>query len=89
MARKAYESPILKEGFTPLTPGDDPTIVFGPSQGTSGYESPYRFVGIDQADLDMILLNCDDTELAEMDINGDYQITLAEFQAWYDTYQPW
>ena len=74
-----------------LEPGDDPTIVIGGSQGTSGYDSPYTFSGIDQSILDLIELNCDDFDLQDMDTNHDYVITQAEFQAWFDAHQdkPW
>lgn len=84
MAKKKYTSVWME-----LEPGDDPVIVIGGSQGTSGYDSPYTFSGIDQSTLDMIELNCDDFDLKDMDTNGDYVITLAEFDAWYAANQPW
>ncbi|MBR2669818.1 MAG: hypothetical protein IKE36_08520 [Solobacterium sp.] len=87
MAKKAYSSPI----FFGITPGDDPGIVLPPSQGTSGYDSPYTFEGIDETTLDLIDLWCDDIDLKDMDTNGNYVITAAEFQAWWDSQEkkPW
>ncbi len=84
MAKKKYTSVWME-----LEPGDDPVIVIGGSQGTSGYDSPYTFSGIDQDTLDLIELNCDDFDLKDMDTNGDYVITLAEFDAWYEANEPW
>lgn len=81
MNKRIYKSPVFNENST-LTPDDDPTIVIGPSQGTSGDESIFKFSGISQDDLDMIELNCDDIDLAAMDANEDYIITDEEFQAW-------
>ncbi len=77
MEKKTYVSPILG-----LNPGDDPSIIIGGSQGTSGFDSMWTFSGISQDDLDLIELNCDDMDLQGMDENGDYIITLAEFEAW-------
>lgn len=85
MAKKRYSSPVLME----LTPGDDPGISFGGSQGTSGYDSMWSFDGISQADLDMIELNCDDLDLQDMDANGNGIITDAEFQAWLEERGGW
>jgi hypothetical protein len=78
VAKKGYRSPVLMG----LDVGDDPSISFGGSQGTSGTDSMWTFSGISQDDLDMIDLNCDDLDLQDMDANGDYTITDAEFQAW-------
>ena len=72
-----------------LTPSDDPIIPIGPSQGSSGYDSPYTFSGIDADTIALIELNCDDFDLADMDVDGDYEITLAEFTAWYEANEPW
>ena len=85
MAKKKYISPILMD----LEPGDDPIIDFGASQGTSGYDSQWTFSGIDQGTLDLIELNCDDTDLQDMDSDGDFVITLSEFEAWYEANEPW
>ncbi len=85
MAKRVYYRPTI----LPVEETDDPTIVIGGSSGTSGYDSQWSFSGIDQDTLDLIELNCDDTDLAEMDANGDLEITLAEFQAWYDANKPW
>ena len=72
-----------------LEPGDDPGVSFGGSQGTSGYDSMWTFVGISQDDLDMIELNCDDLDLQDMDANGNYEITNEEFQAWLEAHGGW
>lgn len=64
-------------------------IGFGSSQGTSGYDSQFTFSGIAQEVLDLIELNCDDTDLAAMDTNGNLEITMEEFQTWYDENEPW
>ena len=85
MVKRRYTSPMMLT----ITPGDDPIIVIGGSQGSSGYDSPYTFSGISQEDLDMIELNCSDFDLQEMDTNGDYLITQAEFQAWLDANGGW
>ena len=85
MAKRKYKSPFLMD----LTPGGDTTIDIGGSQGSSGYDSMFTFSGIDDDILSMIDANCDDIDLAEMDTDGDYVITLAEFEAWYDANQPW
>ena len=84
VAKRRYSSPVLM-----LQPDDDPTIVFGPSQGTSGYDSMWTFSGISQEDLDLIDLNCDDTDLQDMDSNEDGVITNAEFQAWLEGRGGW
>lgn len=83
MAKKKYTSTWME-----LEPGEDPVIIIGGSQGTSGYDSPYTFSGIDQSILDLINLNCDDFDLKDMDTNGDYVITNDEFQAWLEVH-PW
>ena len=85
MAKKNYTIPVLMD----LEPGDDPIIVIGGSQGTIGQDDQFTFSGIDDETLDLIYANCDDIDFAEMDTNGDLVITLAEFQAWFDTHQPW
>ena len=65
-----------------MTPGDDPTIPIGGSQGTSGNESMWTFSGISDEDLGLIELNCDDMDLQDMDENRDNVITNEEFQKW-------
>jgi len=85
MAKRKYKSPLLMD----LTPGGDTTIDIGGSQGSSGYDSMFSFSGISDDILLEIELYCDDIDLAEMDTDGDYVITLAEFQAWYNANQPW
>ncbi len=85
MAKKTYIRPFLNE----LEPGDDPIIVIGGSQGTSGYDNPWTFNGISQEDLDMIELNCDDFDLQDMDTNGDYIITSDEFDTWLTARGGW
>jgi len=83
--KKAYYTPR----FFPLTPEDDPGIIIGPSQGSSGYDSQWTFDGVSDEDIDMIDLHCDDFDLKAMDTNEDYVITNDEFQAWYNAHQPW
>ena len=78
LAKKVYRSPALLE----LTPDEDPTIVIGGSQGSSGYDTPYTFSGISDDDMAMIDLNCDDFDLQDMDADGNYNITADEFNAW-------
>ena len=85
MAKKTYNSPF----FFTLNPGEGTVIDITNSQGTSGYDSQWTFSGIDQATLNLIELNCDDFDLKAMDTDGDYIITQAEFQVWYDAHQPW
>ena len=86
MAKKVYVSPVLLG----LTPGEDPNIGFGASQGTSGYDSPYSFSGIQQEDLNMIALNCDDLDLQDMDTSpADFVITAEEFEAWLEARGGW
>jgi hypothetical protein len=72
-----------------LEPGVDPGVSFGGSQGTSGYDPMWSFVGISQEDLDMIELNCDDLDLQDMDANSNYEITNEEFQAWLEARGGW
>jgi len=85
MGRKFYKGPIIRE----LGDGGQGEIVIGASQGTSGYDSPYTFVGISDEDLDMIDLNCDDIDLDEMDANDDQVITFEEFDAWLTARGGW
>lgn len=83
MAKRNYKSPLLLG----ITPGDDPTIVIGGSQGTIGDIDQYSFSsGIPAGEMDLIYANCDDTDFAQMDTNNDYEITYAEYQAWKNTY---
>lgn len=86
MAKRTYSSPK----FFGLEVGDDPVIVQPPSQTTSGYDA-YVFEEIDEAVLTMIDANCDDYDLQDMDANGNHVITLAEFQAWWESQEekPW
>ncbi len=37
----------------------------------------------------MIEANCDDTDLKDMDTTGDYIISLAEYEAWYEANGWW
>lgn len=87
LSKKKYTSPILMSG---LTPGDDPIIDFGGSQGTSGEDSQFTWdPSIDQADIDMFWLSYDETDLAGIDIDNDLFISKDEFDAWYSSEQPW
>lgn len=86
MTKRRYQSPVLRS----LTPDDDdPIIDFGGSQGTSGYDTPYTFDGISEDDLVLIGLNCDDLDLLDMDVDGNYIITNDEFQDWLDNRGGW
>ena len=84
MAAKKYISPVLT-----LTPGEDPDIEFGYSQGTSGFDSMWSFDGISDDDLEMIEANCDDLDLQDMDADEDYVITAEEFGAWLTARGGW
>ena len=85
MAKNKYIRPVLLD----ITPGEDPTIDFGGSQGASGDIDQFTFDGIDEDTLDIILANCDDTDLAEMDTDGNLIITLEEYNAWYPDHGWW
>lgn len=81
MTKRKYGSPVLFENGG-LTPDEDPTISFGASQGTSGYDSIFTF---DQEVLDDDLFGLySDEEFADMDTNGDGHISWDEYQ----NYQP-
>ena len=83
MAKKRYTSAWMDLDT------EDPTIIIGPSQGTSGYDSRYSFEGIDEDNMAMIDLNCDDFDLQDMDTDENYVITLAEFEAWLEARGGW
>lgn len=85
MAKKKYTRVWMD-----LNP-EDPEIVIGGSQGTSGEDSPYSFSGFEghEEELDLIMLNCDDIDLADMDTDGNLTITYAEFVAWFGANEPW
>lgn len=84
--KRKYNSPLLMT----LTPGDDPIIPLGPSQGTSGDEPQYSWdPAIDPDYIDLFWANFDETDLAWMDTDGDYYISSDEFNAWYEENQPW
>ena len=89
MNKRTYYRPLI----LPLEPGDDPGIVIGGSQDTSGWDPRWAFDGIDEDTMTMIELNCGDFDLQDMDTNGDYLVTLAEFTAWWDSFpdndKPW
>ncbi len=85
MAKIKYNAPIWKE----LDTEDDPSIEFGVSQGTSGYDSMWSFSGISEEDLSLIELNCDDLDLQDMDTDGDYVITSDEFDIWLTNRGGW
>lgn len=80
--KRGYMSPMLL-GLTLGGEGGEGTIVIGGSQGTSGTDSMFKFDGIDQSTLDMIELNCDDIDLADMDTDHNLTITKAEFDVWF------
>lgn len=82
MAKRNYKSPLLLG----ITPGSDPTIVIGGSQGTIGDIDQYSFTGIPAEEMDLIYANCDDTDFAQMDTNNNYVITKAEYDAWKEQY---
>ena len=79
MKKRNYQSPVLFE----LKNGGEGQINIGGSQGTSGYDSMFSSEGIDQPTLDMIEVNCDDTDLADMDTNSNLIITKEEFDTWF------
>lgn len=86
MAKKRYISPVLMS----LTPDDDPTIVFGGSQGTSGDDSQFSWdKEIDSNDIEMFWNSYDETELAAIDTDGNLYISKDEFTAWYNANEPW
>ena len=76
MVKKRYKSPILME----LETEEDPAISFGGSQGTSGYDSQWTW----DSSLDDLIGMYDDTDLAAMDKDHDYFISIEEF----DSYEP-
>lgn len=88
MAKKSYVRPILLSGT--LTPDDDPTIIIGGSQGTSGYDSMWTFADdVDETTIAMIDANCDDSDLQQMDADGNFIISLKEYEDWYDEHGWW
>ena len=86
MAKNRYIRPVLMDDITPEEPT---TIDFGGSQGSSGDINQFIFQGIEEAIVDIILANCDYTDLAEMDTDGDLIITLDEYNAWYPEHAWW
>jgi len=83
---KKYIRPLLRD----LEPVEDPTIVFGGSQGTSGDVSIFSWDSeIDPVDIDMFWASFDETDLAGIDINGDLFISKDEFYTWYNENNPW
>ena len=95
--KRNYVSPLWVmlqtdgEGGSEQLPVEQDMIIYiGGSQGTSGYDSMWRFEeGFDEADFVMIEANCDDFDLQDMDTNGDYIITKDEYKAWYDENAWW
>ena len=86
MAKKKYLSPVLLD----LTPGDDPVIPVGTSQGTSGDDPVYSWdPEIDDNDIDMFWLSYDETDLPGIDTDGDLVISKDEFDAWLDSIGGW
>lgn len=75
MAKKQYMKPVLM--YSGLDDESDVVIVIGGSQGTSGYDSQYKW---DESIADLIGAY-DDIDLAAMDTDGDYYITEDEFNA--------
>lgn len=74
MVKKRYKSPILME----LETEADPTISFGASQGTSGYDSIFSF---EDEDLEGLLGDWSDEELAALDTDDNGIITWDEYGA--------
>ena len=74
MGKRKYNSPILMA----ITPGNDPTIPVGPSQGTSGEVNMYRFDPKIADEMDMY----DYFDYEEMDTNHDLYITEQEYINW-------
>ncbi len=84
MAKKTYVT-----AWMDLDDEGDVVIEFGASQGTSGTVNVFTFEDdFDPAIRALIEAQCDDTELASMDSNGDCMITYAEYQAWLPN-NPW
>ena len=82
MAKKRYISPVLMS----LTPDDDPTIGFGGSQGTVGYDTQFSWdPEIDPDDIEMFWNSHDETDLAAMDTDGNKYISKAEFDTWFES----
>ena len=84
MAKKTYVT-----AWMDLDDEGNVVIEIGASQGTSGTENVFTFDGIPSDILALIELHCDDLDLGDMDADGNYIITLAEFQAWYEANHPW
>lgn len=86
MSKRRYASPMLMT----VTPGPDPDVHFGGSQGTTGEDPIYTWdPAIDPNNIDMFWASYDDTDLFGIDTNGDQYISKEEFDAWYSTERPW
>ena len=55
---------------------EDPNISFGGSQGSNGFDSMFSF---EDEDLEALIGDWSDEELAALDINGDQIITWDEY----------
>ena len=87
MAKRVYYRPTI----LPVEESDDPTIVIGGSQGTSGDDSQFTWdPTIDKDDIDLFWLSFDETELAsDIDVNPkDQYISYAEFYSWWNEHRP-
>ena len=71
MSKRKYRNPILM-----LDDGGDETIHFGGSQGTSGYDSIFKF---EDDDLEALIGDWSDEELAALDTDGNQIITWDEY----------
>lgn len=74
--KKKYVSPILM-----MTEGHD--ISYGNSQGTQSGDSNYTWQ-ISEDDQKLFWVSYDETDLPDMDTNGDFIITQDEFDAFMD-----
>lgn len=85
MSKKGYKKPALLS----LDPTGPIVIDYGNSQGSHG-EILYTWdPDIPEEDQDMFWASFDDSDLQEIDTDGNLFISAEEFTAWYNTYHPW
>ncbi len=78
MAKRIYIKPIIyrESEFTPMPTPTATTISHGGSQGTSGYDSIFSF---EDEDLEALIGDWSDEELAELDTDENGVITWEEY----------
>ena len=82
---KYYKFPIM---FL-VDDGSGQIVTDGSETSVGDIFDMYTFAPeIDEVDLEMIGLNCDSFDLADMDLNGDLYISLDEFEDWLADH-PW